>query len=130
MTCFLMTLRSLFIFSFAMLVASSLTAGDARPNILFLLTDDQRCDAFAAAGNDRIRTPNLDRIAASGVRFDNAFVTLAICSPSRAACLTGRYGSANGVTAVGNVELAPGKRTFAHALRDAGYATASPANGI
>ncbi len=78
---------------------------------------------FAAAGNDRIRTPNLDRIAESGVRFDHAFVTLAICSPSRAACLTGRYGIANGVTSVGNVQLRSGERTFAHALGDAGYAT-------
>ncbi|MFO7905312.1 MAG: sulfatase-like hydrolase/transferase [Planctomycetota bacterium] len=94
-----------------------------RPNILFLLADDQRWDAYAASGNGRVRTPNLDRIAQQGTRFDNAFVTLSICSPSRAACLTGRYGSLNGVTAFGNVRLNEGETTFANALRDAGYAT-------
>ncbi|MFW6114438.1 MAG: sulfatase-like hydrolase/transferase, partial [bacterium] len=62
-------------------------------------------------------------IAARGTRFQNAFVTLAICSPSRAACLTGRYGSSNGVTSFGRVGLNPGEPTFARALRDAGYAT-------
>lgn len=94
-----------------------------RPNIVFILTDDQRWDAYRAAGNRRIQTPNLDRLAEGGVRFENAFVTLAICSPSRAACLTGRYGSANGVTSVGNVRLNEGEPTFARALREAGYAT-------
>jgi arylsulfatase A-like enzyme len=96
----------------------------ARPNILFLLTDDQRWDGYRASGNRLIHTPNLDRIAARGTRFTHAFVTLAICSPSRAACLTGRYGSANGVTAVGTMPLNKGESTFAHVLRKAGYATA------
>lgn len=95
----------------------------ARPNILFILTDDQRWDCWSAYGNDRIHTPNLDRIADRGVRFNNAFVTLAICSPSRAACLTGRYGSVNGVTAVGSEKLNLGEPTFAKALGLAGYAT-------
>lgn len=94
-----------------------------QPNILFVLTDDHRWDSYNAAGIREIHTPNLDRIAAHGTRFENAFVTLAICSPSRAACLTGRYGSANGVTSVGHVALNEGERTFAQALRDAGYAT-------
>ena len=94
-----------------------------RPNIVFILTDDHRWDSFGATGYQRIQTPNLDRIAAGGTRFANAFVTLAICSPSRAACLTGRYGSANGVTSVGKTPLNKGERTFAHALCAAGYAT-------
>ena len=113
------------------LTASKLTAsepptvhaGGERPNIVFILTDDQRWDTISASGNDRISTPNLDSICASGTRFKNAFVTLAICSPSRAACLTGRYGSVNGVTAVGKSPLREGERTFAHALREAGYVT-------
>lgn len=93
------------------------------PNILFLLTDDQRADSYRASGNELIKTPNLDRIATRGTRFTNAFVTLAICSPSRAACLTGRYGSANGVTSVGKEKLNDGESTFATALRRAGYLT-------
>ncbi|MHC4997290.1 MAG: sulfatase-like hydrolase/transferase, partial [Planctomycetota bacterium] len=110
----------------AILVASfvtSIRAAEARPNILFILTDDQRADAFAAGGNNRIHTPNLDRIADRGAVFINAFVTLAICSPSRAACLTGRYGSANGVTSVGSVRLNDDETTFARALGAAGYRT-------
>ena len=96
---------------------------DKRPNILFILTDDHRWDCWNASGNKRIKTPNLDRIVDQGVRFNNSFVTLAICSPSRAACLTGRYGSSNGVTAVGSERLNRGEPTFAKALKDAGYAT-------
>ncbi len=103
---------------------TSLVQADTRqPNIVFILTDDHRWDGLSTAGNERLQTPHLDRLAATGTRFSNAFVTLAICSPSRAACLTGRYGSANGVTAVGNVQLNEGETTFAQSLRDAGYAT-------
>jgi len=94
-----------------------------RPNIVFILTDDQRFDALHSAGNDFIRTPHLDSLAERGTLFRNAFVTLSICSPSRAACLTGRYGSANGVTTVGRSPLNPAERTFAHYLKDAGYRT-------
>ena len=93
---------------------------DRRPNIVFILTDDQRYDAMGCAGNTLIRTPHIDSLAARGTRFDRAFVTLSICSPSRAACLTGRYGSANGVTTLGR-PLKKGVRTFAHVLKDAGY---------
>lgn len=95
----------------------------APPNIVFILTDDHRWDSYSGSGNELIHTPNLDKIAAVGTRFSNAFVTLAICSPSRAACLTGRYGSSNGVTAYGNVPLNDGETTFAQSLRDAGYTT-------
>lgn len=103
--------------------AAPLWADEQRPNILFILTDDQRWDGFGSSGNERIHTPHLDRIAERGVLFRNAFVTLAICSPSRAACLTGRYGSSNGVTAVGAVALKAGEPTFARALHDVGYHT-------
>lgn len=67
--------------------------GDARtrPNIVFLLTDDQRWDTLHATGNQIIRTPNLDRLCADGVTFDNAFVTTAICMTSRASIFTGQY---------------------------------------
>ena len=96
--------------------------GEGRPNFIFILTDDQRHDALGCAGNVSIRTPNMDALASRGVRFENAFVTLSICSPCRAASLTGRYGSANGVTSVpGTID--PDERTIAHILRDAGYRT-------
>ena len=97
-------------------------APDRRPNIVFIFTDDQRYDAMGCAGNTLIRTPHIDSLAARGTRFDRAFVTLSICSPSRAACLTGMYGSANGVTTLGR-PLRKGVRTFAHILKAAGYQT-------
>ena len=63
----------------------------SQPNILFLLTDDQRFDDLGCMGNKIIQTPNLDKLAADGVIFDNAFVTTAICCSSRASILTGQH---------------------------------------
>jgi arylsulfatase A-like enzyme len=62
-----------------------------RPNILFILTDDQRWDMMGCAGNTIIQTPNLDALAKDGVRFRNMFVTTAICAASRASIFTGLY---------------------------------------
>lgn len=62
-----------------------------RPNILFVLTDDQRFDMMGCAGNRIIRTPNIDRLAREGVRFERAFVTTPICAASRASILTGTF---------------------------------------
>ncbi len=73
-------------------------AQSARPNIVFILTDDQRWDAMSCAGHPFIKTPNLDRIAREGVLFRNAFVTTPLCSPSRASFLTGQYSHQHGVT--------------------------------
>ncbi len=68
-----------------------------RPNILFLLTDDQGYWALGAAGNREIHTPNLDRLAASGIYFENFFCVSPVCSPARASLLTGRIPSQHGV---------------------------------
>src|SRR5689334_22055469 len=76
-----------------------------RPNFIFLYTDDQRYDALGVVQREQgekarfpwIESPNLDRLAADGVRFRNAFVVLSLCAPSRASYLTGRYGHLNGV---------------------------------
>ncbi len=61
------------------------------PNILWLCTDQQRFDTIRALGNDRIRTPNLDRLAEQGVSFTRAYCQSPVCTPSRASFLTGRY---------------------------------------
>ena len=63
----------------------------SRPNILWICTDQQRWDTIHALGNERIRTPNLDRLCAEGVAFTHAFCQCPICTPSRAAFLTGMY---------------------------------------
>ena len=62
-----------------------------KPNIIFILTDDQRWDAIGFAGNPIIKTPNMDKMAGSGLYFQNAFVTTPICAASRASLLTGLY---------------------------------------
>lgn len=62
-----------------------------KPNIIFLLTDDQRHDALGIAGNKHIITPNLDQLAKGGTWFKNAYVTTSICSVSRASILSGQY---------------------------------------
>ncbi len=93
-----------------------------QPNIIFIYSDDQRYDALGANGNSVIITPELDKLARQGVRFTNANVVFALCSPSRAALLTGRYGSANGVLDLGS-DLNPTEKTVAQYLHDEGYLT-------
>jgi len=96
-------------------------AAPARPNILFVLTDDQRWDALGYAGNPVIKTPNLDRLAGKGTYFANAFVTTAICCSSRASILTGQYERSTGVeNFVTPVKL---DTTYPRYLREAGYYT-------
>jgi arylsulfatase A-like enzyme len=68
-----------------------------RPNIVFILTDDQGPWAAGCCGNPEIRTPNIDRLAAGGVRFENFFCTSPVCSPARASLMTGRIPSQHGV---------------------------------
>lgn len=66
-------------------------AGAGKPNIILIVTDDQRFDTMGCVGNKIIKTPNMDALAARGVRFSNAFVTTSICAASRASILTGTY---------------------------------------
>lgn len=100
------------------------TAVDDRPNILFILTDDQRWDAMSCMDHPFLRTPSIDRLAAEGVRFENAFVTTSLCSPSRASFLTGVYAHRHGVVTNAKNDPAPAFLTFPHLLQQAGYETA------
>lgn len=59
-----------------------------RPNVLFILTDDQRWDTIGLAGSKHLKTPNIDRLGREGVYFKNAFCTTSLCSPSRATILS------------------------------------------
>lgn len=68
-----------------------------RPNVVFILTDDQGPWAAGCCGNPEIRTPNIDRLAESGTRFENFFCTSPVCSPARASLMTGRIPSQHGV---------------------------------
>lgn len=70
---------------------SHATSADPLPNILFLFADDQRNHTLGCAGHPIVKTPNIDRLAAEGVRFENAFVTTSTCWVSRACLFTGCY---------------------------------------
>ena len=113
------TQRMFFILMF--LASTSLLAA-RRPNIVIIFTDDQQYDSYGANGRSKVRTPVLDRLAERGVRFTNAHAALSLCSPSRAAVLTGRYGSANGVQKLG-AKLREGEIAFAQDLKHSGYTT-------
>lgn len=104
----------------AQMSAGRTMTGRARPNILLLVTDQQRFDALACAGNADILTPNLDRLAAQGARFDACYVQSPICSPSRASFTTGLYPHAHGLWANG-VELPLDRPMVSKTLADAGY---------
>ena len=81
----------------ALLIASVTTdAADQRPNILHILADDLGWTALSCYGNKDVATPNLDRLAAQGMRFTEAYAD-AQCSPTRAAFLSGQYGARSGV---------------------------------
>ena len=93
-----------------------------RPNIIFFLSDDHAAQAIGCYGGKLMPTPNLDRIAAGGMRFDRCFCTESICGPSRAAILTGKYGHITG--AMGWKPYDRQHRTFPEYLRESGYQTA------
>lgn len=93
-----------------------------QPNIIFILNDDQRFDAMGFL-DPALETPTMDRIAREGVHFPNAFVTTALCSPSRASILTGQYMHNHGI-ADNNIKFRDGTFFFPQALQEAGYSTA------
>jgi arylsulfatase A-like enzyme len=104
-------------------VCASLSQAANRPNVVFVLTDDQRSDALSCMGAKHLETPNIDRLAAEGVLFKNHFCTTSLCSPSRASILGGLYAHAHGVT--NNFTDYPKELpTFPRQLQSEGYATA------
>lgn len=102
-----------------------------RPNIIVIFTDDQGYGDLGCYGHPTIRTPNLDRMAAEGVRFTDFYSAAEVCTPSRAALLTGRYAVRSGMSGARRV-LFPNSKgglpqseiTLARALKGHGYATA------
>ncbi len=127
-------------FTFMLALSLSACSGPAqkpslsRPNILFILTDDQRWDALGCFGNASIRTPHLDRLASQGIRLDAFYPAAPLCCPSRAAFLSGRYPHQNGVLNNApvrdgrrfpdeTVDLDAGSDTLATRLNAAGYRT-------
>jgi arylsulfatase A-like enzyme len=107
----------------ASMAARGLRAAGAPPNILYIMADDHAAHAISAYGSRINRTPNIDRIGSGGVRFTNCFCTNSICTPSRAAILTGEYSHKNGVYTL-NDKLDPNRNHVAKELQRAGYQTA------
>ena len=105
-------------------------APQRKPNILIILSDDQRYDAFGVIQAEQgerarfpwLKTPNLDRLANSGLRFRNNFVVHSLCSPSRANMLTGSYSHITKVKD-NKTELPEGNITLGDMMREAGYTT-------
>ncbi|MBT2586588.1 sulfatase-like hydrolase/transferase [Arthrobacter sp. ISL-95] len=100
-----------------------------KPNIIFILSDDQGAWALGCAGNTEIHTPNLDALAARGARLENFFCVSPVCSPARASLMTGDIPSRHGVhdylagveTGPGAVDYLQGQRLFTDDLAEAGY---------
>jgi arylsulfatase A-like enzyme len=96
-----------------------------RPNVLLVMTDQQRWDSVGAFGNPVVQTPNLDALAARGVRFDQAWGQHPVCGPSRVSIMTGWYPHVAGHRTLDHL-LTPHEPNLLRLLRDAGYQVAMP----
>jgi arylsulfatase A-like enzyme len=103
------------------LSAAVAAAAEKRPNVLYIMSDDHAAHAISGYGSKVNRTPNIDRIGREGMRFANCFVTNSICTPSRAAILTGKYSHINGVPVFNTFDGS--QPTLAKYLQAAGYHT-------
>jgi arylsulfatase A-like enzyme len=105
-------------------------AEETRPNVIFIMSDDQGTVDVGCYGSNDLVTPHLDALAGRGVRFTQFYAVAPVCSPSRAALLTGRYPARVGLTENaasqpgGKAGLAPTELTMAEVFKTAGYATA------
>ena len=106
----------------AMFAPAQSAAADSRPNIILVMADDQGWGQTGYYSNPVLKTPNLDAMAANGLRFDRYYAAAPVCSPTRASVLTGRTNLRTGVLSHGYA-LRRQEKTIAQALKDAGYAT-------
>ena len=102
-------------------VATAQSSAGRRPNIIFIMTDDHAAHAIGAYGSRVNATPHLDRLAREGALLTSVFATNAICTPSRAAILTGQYSHINGVTMFNRFDSS--RMTVARLLQQGGYHT-------
>src|SRR3954454_9445594 len=107
-----------------MFTSATATEGPKRPNIVLIIADDMAWDDCGAYGNRKARTPNIDRLAREGMRFDRAFVTVSSCSPSRSSLITGRYPHNTDAEEL-HWPLPPEPVGFVETLRATGYRTAA-----
>ena len=93
-----------------------------RPNFIFVLADDVSAEDLGCYGHPTIKTPNLDRLAEKGLRFDSAYLTISSCSPSRCSMISGRYPHNTGACEL-HTTLPVGQFMYPQSLKDAGYYT-------
>ncbi|WP_268035376.1 sulfatase family protein [Algoriphagus sp. PAP.12] len=116
--------RNLLVFLFVLVFVPKGFSQSDRPNIIFILTDDQRWDALGFSGNNIIQTPEMDQLAREGTYFENAFVTTPICAASRASLLTGLYERTHGYTfGQGDIKQVYMDESYPEVLRENGYYT-------
>lgn len=111
--------------AFVLLAATAIVAPVAaasKPNILLLLPDQMRASAMGCDGNVDVKTPNIDQLAAEGIRFRRTYANVPVCCPARAILMTGTYPHINGMVA-NDLRLREDQLTIAERLRDAGYRT-------
>lgn len=108
------------VISLLALFLTSLGSGADRPNILLIMADDLGIEGLSCYGSESYKTPNLDRLAAGGIRFSHAY-SQPLCTPTRVQIMTGKYNHRNWLY-FGTLD--PKERTFGHLMQDAGYATA------
>src|SRR3954447_18058616 len=106
-------------------LAAAATAADApyKPNIVFILADDLGYGDLGCYGQEKIRTPRIDRMASEGMRFTQCYAGSTVCAPSRCALMTGLHTGHCTVRGNAAVPLRPEDRTVAEMLKEAGYAT-------
>src|SRR4051812_11665679 len=120
-------MKSILALAGALLAAAIANAATPRqPNIVFIFCDDLAYQAMSTYGDSRklLNTPNMDRIAKTGVRFDRCLVPNSICGPARATVLTGKYNHLNGFPNNSNSTFDGAQLTFPKLLQKAGYQTA------
>jgi arylsulfatase A-like enzyme len=106
----------------ALVLPASGAAAAQPPNILLILPDQMRASAMGCDGNGDVKTPNIDRLAAEGMRFKRTYANVPVCCPARAILMTGTYPHVNGMVA-NDLRLREEQVTVAERLRDAGYRT-------
>lgn len=119
-------MRSLWLFALVLSLASTLVAEGRKPNVLIFLADDEGWGELGCQGNNEIPTPNIDSIAANGIRFTQGYVSGPYCSPTRAGLLTGRYQTRFGHefnSTAARAGLSLKETTFADRMKSLGYAT-------
>ncbi|WP_163326174.1 arylsulfatase [Draconibacterium mangrovi] len=119
-------MKNLLLLLFLFILSCSHKPYETKPNIIIILTDDQGWGDLSCNGNTNIKTPNIDKLAETGVTFDRFYVC-AVCSPTRAELLTGRYHVRSGVwsTGAGGERMDLDETTLTEVFKNAGYTTAA-----